>query len=449
MGYLICRRYAMASRPNQKSAPSAKKSFFRSAYAWIIWSLSALFMFYKYALEVSPSVMTSTLLKDFHIDGLQLGNLAACYFYAYLLFQIPAGILLDRIGPRIVTTIAMLICALGAIVFAQAESVGAAGLGRFLTGMGAAFAAVNCLKLTGNWFSPRKFAFMAGLMMTAAMLGAVGGQAPLASFIQAMDWRYAMQWIGYAGGILALIFWLVVRNMPKNKRNEKHIAPQRISLGSSLKKILKNPQAWWLSLYSGLAFAPIMIFGGLWGVSFISSSYSHLSSSLSAQLVSLIFIGFAAGAPLFGWFSDWTGKRLPSMFWGTLISFASLTCAIYVPNLSLPILGMLLFAFGFFISSFLLCFTMIREINIPILAATAVGFMNAFDALFGAFSDPFTGKILDIFWDGATLDGARVFSISAYKIAFLTIPVYLVGALLSLKKVKETYCKPCDPSPLP
>ena len=428
---------------------STKKSLFGSIHAWIIWALSALFMFYKYALEVSPSVMTSTLLKDFHIDGLQLGNLAACYFYAYLIFQIPAGILLDRIGPRIVTTVAMLICALGAVLFAHADSAAAAGIGRFLTGIGAAFAAVNCLKLTGNWFAPRKFAFMAGLMMTAAMLGAVGGQAPLSAFIQAVDWRYAMEWIGYAGVILAASFWLVVRNMPKAKRHDKHIAPQHTSLKTSLKKILKNPQAWWLSLYSGLAFAPIMIFGGLWGVSFIASSYNNLSLHAPAKLVSLIFIGFAVGCPLFGWFSDWTGKRLPAMFWGTLIAFVSLTCAIYIPNLSLSLLGALLFIFGFSISSFLLCFTMIREINLPILAATAVGFMNAFDALFGAFSDPLTGKILDLFWDGSLVDGARVFSVSAYKIAFLTIPLYLAGALLSLKKVKETYCKSYDATPLP
>ena len=46
--------------------------------AWIIWLLSATFMFYKYALEVSPSLMTAHLMGEFHIDGAQLGNLAAC-----------------------------------------------------------------------------------------------------------------------------------------------------------------------------------------------------------------------------------------------------------------------------------------------------------------------------------------------------------------------------------
>ena len=148
-------------------------------HAWTIWLLSALFMFYKYALEVSPSVMTATLMETFHISGTQLGNLAACYFYAYLLLQIPAGLLFDKFGPRKTTTLAIAFCALGSLIFAHADKLFIAGVGRFITGAGAAFAAVNCLNLIANWFPFRHFAFMAGLMMTMAMLGAVGGQAPL------------------------------------------------------------------------------------------------------------------------------------------------------------------------------------------------------------------------------------------------------------------------------
>jgi fucose permease len=114
--------------------------------AWIIWLLSATFMFYKFALEVSPSVMTGTLMKTFHIGGVELGNLAACYFYAYLILQIPAGLLIDRFGPRKTTTLAIALCAVGSLVFAGADTLWMASVGRFLTGTGAAFAAVNCLK---------------------------------------------------------------------------------------------------------------------------------------------------------------------------------------------------------------------------------------------------------------------------------------------------------------
>jgi hypothetical protein len=137
------------------------------------------------------------------------------------------------------------------------------------------------------------------------------------------------------------------------------------------------------------------------------------------------------------------------MFWGTLIALLSLSAVIYLPGISLNALFFLLFICGFSISAFLLCFTMIREINLPILAATAIGFMNAFDALFGAVSDPLTGWFLDRSWDGAMVEGARIFSVSAYQGALLTLPIYLLIALVSLTRIKETYCKPAFPASLP
>ncbi len=417
-------------------------------HAWIIWLLSAIFMFYKYALEVSPSVMTSTLMKTFGINGVELGNLAACYFYAYLILQIPAGLLLDRFGPRKTTTVAIALCAFGSLIFARADTIFMASIGRFLTGAGAAFAAVNCLKLIANWFPSRLFAFMAGLMMTMAMLGAVGGQAPLSKFIEATDWRRAMEIIAASGLILAVLFWIVIRDKSPEHKVEKHIVSTKISLFDSLKRILKNPQAWWLSVYSGFAFAPVMVYGGLWGVSFTEEAFG-VSKNIAAQSVSLIFIGFAVGAPAFGWFSDFIGKRKPVMFWGTLVGLFAITMIIYTPNISRTVLYLLLFLFGFSISTFLLCFTMIREITSASLAATAIGFMNAFDALFGAGSDPLTGKFLDMGWEGKIVDGARVFSVENYKAAFITLPIFLIIALVSLYFIKETFCKEASPSSLP
>src|SRR5262245_55612941 len=101
-------------------------------HAWIIWLLSALFMCYKYAIEVSPSVMAADLMREFSLTGAQMGNFAATYFYAYLIMQIPAGLLIDKWGARRVTTVAIALCSLGALIFAQAHSITIACIGRFI-----------------------------------------------------------------------------------------------------------------------------------------------------------------------------------------------------------------------------------------------------------------------------------------------------------------------------
>lgn len=411
-------------------------------YAWGVWILGTLFMFFKYAIEVSPSVMTQHLMRSFSIGATKLGHLTGCYFYAYLLMQIPAGILIDTFGPRVVTSLAILFCSFGTYVFAHATDLTSACIGRLLMGTGAAFAALNCLKLIALWFPPRRMAFMAGLMMSIAMLGAVGGQAPLSYYIESMGWREAMQGMTWIGCLLALLFWFVVRNRPAQIVPPSQLEAQsaRTTFLRSCTQIFRNPQCWWLSLYSGLAFAPVCVFGGLWGVPFLSQAYG-LATSTATQMISLIFIGFAAGAPLAGWISERAGQRKPIMMWGTLLAMLSVSVVILSPSLPPLLLGILLFTFGAAISCFLPCFTMIQEINLPIFSATAVGFMNVFDSFLGGVSDPLTGLFLDVGWQGHLINGVRYFPTSIYRLALLTLPIYLCLAMLFLYRTKETYCK--------
>lgn len=420
----------------------------QSFHGWIIFGLSALFMFYKNAIEVSPSVMTRELMAEFSISATALGSLAASYFYAYLIMQIPAGFLIDRFGPKKITTIAIAICGIGSMLFSQSNSLFIASVGRFMTGVGASFAAMNCIKLLTNWFAPSKLAFMIGLMMTIGMLGAVGGQAPLSFLISLFGWRVALWTFGLFGVVLAGVFFLSVDDHPEGKSKEIHIAPQKMRFITAIKQVMGSKQGWLLSLYSGLAFAPVSVFGGLWGVPFLSEFY-QISNTAASHSVSLIFIGFAVGAPLSGFISDRLKSRLIVMKIGTIIALFAILLALYLPPYSIYILNGCLFVFGAAISGFLVCFTMIREINKPILAATAVGFMNAFDAFFGAFSDPLTGYFLDASWTGLTSNGAPVFSLSAYQNALVILPIYLFLSTLTLYFIKETFQKSAQVENLP
>lgn len=410
-------------------------------YAWIVWGIAALFYFYKYVLEVSPSIMTQSLKSTFQLSGAQLGSLAASYFYAYLLMQIPVGLLVDRFGPRKVVTLAIFLCGLGTFIFASAPNLLIASSGRFIVGFGAAFAAINALKLTANWFPQRRFAFMAGLLMTVGMLGAVGGQAPLSYYItHSGSWRLAMTHIAVVGAVLSLVFWLFVRDYPKSSEDRPNDKVYPYSFFQGFKKILSNPQNWLLSLFSGLIFTPVMAFGELWGITFIKDVYG-VTKHEAAFAVSMMFIGFAIFAPSFGLLSDYLGKRKPIMYVGTIASFFIVCFILYVP-IHTPILSyILLFLLGGFISSFMLSFTMIRESNLLIYVATAIGFMNTFNAIMGAISDPLIGALLDVRWQGAMIDGARVFPLSAYRFALSALPIYLIVGLTLLFFIKETDCK--------
>lgn len=428
------------SEKSQQTPYIDESTFFVKFYPWLVWSLVASFFLYKYVLQVSPSVITSNLMQSFSITGAQLGNLAACFSYTYLIMQIPAGMLLDRYSPRVITTIAIAACALGTFLFADAQSVFVAELSRALMGFGAAFAAISCLKMTSVWFPSHRFAFVAGLSMTAAMLGAICGEAPLSMLVHHFNWREALHLLAMPGVVLAFLVAICVRDKltQKNKLSSESLLTFT-DLRRQLAKSLREKQTWLLSIYSGLAFAPVSVFGGLWGVSFLQQAH-HLSAVAAASSTSLIFMGFAMGCPIAGFLSDLFSRRNIIMLAGTLLSFITLSAVIYAPNLTPLELNLLLFGFGFGASCFLLCFSMIREIHPLIFAATMVGFMNTFDSLCEAFSEPMIGKLLDLGWHGTMNQGARVFSLADYHHAFLILPLYLGVALILLFFIKETYC---------
>lgn len=410
--------------------------WFHTIYPWVVWLIAASFFFYKYLIQVSPSVMTSDLMKAFHVNGVGLGNLSAFYFYAYLIMQIPVGIMLDRFSPRIITTGAIFLCSLSIFAFSQTETLWMACLSRALMGVGASFAAVSCFKLASIWFAPKRFALVSGMFMTAAMLGAVGGQMPLSVLVENLGWRTALELVSLAGIILCGIYFLAVRDK-EGKHNLPHVT-QKVS--HSLTSIISNKQTWFLSLFSGLAFAPVSVFGGLWGVPFLEIAY-NLPRADAALAISSIFIGFAVGAPLLGWFSDYMERRKPILFFGTFLAFLCLTIVIYTSGHSLPMLMGLLFFFGFGTSGFFTSFAMIREVFPLTLAATVLGIMNTFDSVCEALYEPLVGLMLDLTWDGKEINGIHQFSLSAYHISLIVLPISLLLALTTLYFIQETYCK--------
>lgn len=242
------------------SQPPVKETVFSYRQSVFIMLLCASFLFYKYVLQVYPGCITGQLMKDFHLNGAGLGNLAATFYYSYMIMQFFVGIMLDKWGARKLTTLAIFCSALGAVLFSQSYSLLHAGLSRGLMGIGVAFATVAYMKLAALWFPPQRYALVGGLLATAAMAGAVFGEAPLSWFISQVGWRTSLLYLGIAGLVLALVFGLVVRDAGPHDTVKKDLPSFE---WRNILDVFKKRRNWLLTFYSGLAFAPLAIFGGL------------------------------------------------------------------------------------------------------------------------------------------------------------------------------------------
>src|SRR5690606_31274505 len=114
-----------------------------------------------------------------------------------------------------VMTAAAVVTGAGSLLFAVADDVGAANLGRLLIGTGSAFTWIGCLTTAALWFPPRRFALVAGLRRRAGTVGGDGAQAPLAALVTAIGWRDSMLWGAGFALLLAIAIAAVVRDRPR------------------------------------------------------------------------------------------------------------------------------------------------------------------------------------------------------------------------------------------
>lgn len=411
------------------------------ALALTIWSLSALAFGYAFFQRVAPSVMIPDLMAEFAVSGAVMGQLSALYFYPYAAMQLPIGALLDRYGARLMLTIALLLAAAGSVIFGSAGSVNIAYAGRFMVGAGSAVGFIASMALAARWFHPRHFALLTGLAMFFAMICGIAGQAPLALAVEAFGWRQTMIWAGISAAVLALLTALIVRNSPDPDTVEQANDKRWAEIWAGLKDTVRRTEIWRIAIVAMSMSGPMLALGGLWGVPFLASAFG-LDRPTSAFYTSLSLLGWAVGAPLSGWFSDRIGRRKLPLIVGTAANCGLLAVIAFVPGLDLTVMAVALFLSGLTGGCMVVNFALAREVSARRLHGSVSGLVNGTTVAAGAILQPIIGWILDLRWDGATLEGARVYQTADYRFAFICLVAWSgIGFLLSLT-LRETYCKP-------
>lgn len=433
-----------------------KALFDKNILPWVICGLAAVFYCYEYLLRITPGVMIPELQQAFsvkgqYLDATLIGHLTAFYYHAYTPMQLPVGLLMDRYGPRWILTIAILCCALGAILFGMTSVYAVAAFGRFLTGFGSAFAFVGVLKLASAWLPPNRFGMISGLATTLGMIGAMMGNIFLTELVGVLGWRDTILYSGYVGLILCPIMLFVISDAPKGAKiatiphmevpSGGHLTYSQ--LWCEIRVSMKNTQIWLSGVIGGLLMLPTVIFPELWGKLYLQAVH-EFTPKVASQSVSMIFLGWAVGAPLAGFFSDTVQRRRLPLIVGAGFTFLFLfVFFLFGDNFSALQVKIVLFLIGFFSSVEVICFAVSRENCPSSLAGTVVAVTNFLVVSFSIFQ-VIIAEILDYTWTGLTVDAVKVYTAQSYQKAMLVLPA-AAGIALGLSfLLKETYCKPLE-----
>ncbi len=409
---------------------------------WVVCLSAALFFFYEFVQMSMFNAISTDLMADFNISAAQFGNLSATYFYMYVLFLLPAGVILDRVSTRSLILCAMTLCVASTYLFAWTHSYTTAMIAHALTGAGGAFNLLSCLKLASRWFPPKRMAIITGLVVTMAMLGGMIAQTPFAWLAKEISWRHAMMANGTLGVGFLIIISCVVHDYPRNYEERFHSENKllkEIGFWRSIGQALRNAQVWLAGLYTSFINLPVFLLGQTWGVLYLMQ-VRHLDKVQASNVSALLFFGLIVGPPIFGFLSDRIGRRRRPMIIGGILSLATILAIMYLPLPSYGTLSILFFLLGFFTSSQVIGYPVIAESSSHALTATSLAVASVLIML-GGTTEPLFGWLLDWHWDGAMDHGVRVFSASSFNLAFWMMPIAFMFALVCTIFIRETFCK--------
>ncbi|MFB3855091.1 MAG: MFS transporter [Vicinamibacterales bacterium] len=434
---------ANSPRPETARAPR----FPPTGLALGVWGVAAFFYLAAFYLRNSPAVMTTELMRDFGITAVQLGNLSAFYFYAYLLMQIPTGVLVDSWGARRLLVAGSLLAAVGCTVFGTTGTFGLAAGGRAITGAATAVGWVVTLKLATHWFPSSRFATLSGIGLMIGNLGALVAAVPLRVLVEQFGWRS----VSVASGLVMLgvgaLAWMVIRDDPSARGYQSH-APAALrqtahiplwTLLAGFKNIFRYRNTWLIFLAQGGIVGGILSFAGLWGVPFLRLRYG-IPVTTAAAICSVMVICFAVGSPASGYLSDRLGARKPIYLGGILTVTIGWSVLFFLP-LSIPAFvvfgGLTAFASG----ANVLAFAYAKESVPAKFLGTISGAINMGNMLGPTLLQPGIGWMLDRQWGGETLEGVRVYTTANYQTAFLLVIGWCILSSVLVSLTRDTHNK--------
>ena len=395
--------------------------------SWSVWTVAALFYLAAFYLRTSPAVMTTELMRDFGIRASQLGQFSAFYFYAYIVMQIPTGVLVDSFGARRLLIVGSLAAAAGTLLFGTTSSYPLASIGRAIVGASTAVGWVVTLKIATHWFPKSRFAMLSGLGLMMGNIGALFAQVPLRLLVEDFGWRSVA--IGSAVCVLAIgaAAWAVVADDPSDKGASSY-APSELQRSSKttiggllreLPRLFTYRNTWLIFIAQGGFVGAMLSFTGLWGPPYLKQRFA-LSSTDAAAVCSVMIVCWAVASPLAGYFSDALGRRKPIYLGGAILAAIGWAVLFYAP------LSLAAFVFVAAITSFscgavVVAFAFAKE-SVPVrFLATISGAVNVGNMLGPTLLQPAIGSVLDQHWAGTLAGGVRLYPVDAFQAAFALI----------------------------
>ena len=358
--------------------------------------------------RICISLVGVRLKTDLHLNNEQFGWVVAAFALAYALFEIPSGMLGDRIGPRKIFIRIVLLWSLFTALTGMVNGLIALIIVRFLFGVGESGVYPNSMLVVSRWFPLHETGKALSWVGIGSQIGSAIAPLIIVPIAALYGWRMPFFVIGSIGLVWAWICYGWFQDFPALKKNIS--AKEKQLIESSCRHDNRQKLVHWKLIFRNSTLWPLMgmyfciqwanYFFVAWMPVYLQEGRGFSENSMK-KITSLLFVvgitGFLTGGAAGDWFLKnkglRKGRRLTGMLGLGVCGFFLLMAAIST-NDFVTVAGLIggnfSFAFGVMVS-YAVCADIGRN-N----AGTVTGAMN-FCGQMGAFFLAITfGKIVQV-----------------------------------------------------
>lgn len=435
----------------ETSVPKPTAARITPRTAWAVLAAASFIYFVAVVQRTALGVAGVEALDRFGVEALGLSLLSVVQITVYAALQLPAGVLLDKLGPKKMLIIGSLVMGAGQLLLAFTDNLPMALAARVLIGAGDAPVFIAATRLVSEWFPPRRAPLMVQVTGTLGQFGQIASAIPVAWLLHAQGWTFAFAALAGLGLVSAAVSLWQVRMPPETHANpsvpavtgaQGEVAPASparasavINANLTMRDAIRPPGVrlgfWthWVGLFSTNTVAL------LWGVPFFVQGHG-LSPAHASGLLTLLVITNIAAAPVVGMLTARHPLRRSWLILGGGVLIAVMWAVVLIPSTPRPLwlLAGLVVSLGIGGPVALVGMDYARTFGLRGRLGTATGFVNI-----GGFA----GTIVAVGLVGAVLQlvspGSSDYSLDDYRIAFASMAVpWAIGVIGIVRARRRT-----------
>lgn len=289
--------------PAASANPSSPAASVPDWVRWAVVCLLSLGMVIAYCDRVNLSAVLTEIGKDLKIDKEQQGMAASAFFATYTIFQIPAGMLVDRYGIRTLYTCGFLLwSAASAATTLIGGSFAMLLFLRALVGTGESVVTSSSLRYIREHFDEKQRGLAVGIYMTGTKIGPAIG-IPIAAYLaHGFGWQTMFLILG-AGSLFWLVpFLFLVKKDDKAARGIPPSAAGKPAASITLGQALRTPLMWGIILGT-FCYMYFVYYCMTWMPTYFREKHG-MSIDKMSWFAFVSFGGMAAVTALAGWAAD-------------------------------------------------------------------------------------------------------------------------------------------------